>query len=247
MMSTSKSVEQDLAQFAIEAHGGLERWNRFSTVSAHLIQGGVFWGVKGKAGVLDDVTVKIDLRSERVSHWPFGSPDRRSRFEPQRVTLENANGEVIEELIQPRSSFKGHKFETPWTDLQLAYFVGCAMWTYMNTPFFLARPGIQSEEIAPWQEAGETWRRLKVNFPAEIATHSTEQTLYFDQQGLLKRHDYHMDISGDRGAAHYVSDIKKFSGIVFPTKHRIFGLQPDGHAAPEPLVVSIDIDQLVLF
>jgi len=48
MKSTSKAVEQDLAQFAIEAHGGLERWNRFSTVSAHLIQGGVFWGVKGK-------------------------------------------------------------------------------------------------------------------------------------------------------------------------------------------------------
>src|SRR4029077_16845745 len=149
MMSTSKSVEQDLAQFAIEAHGGLERWNRFSTVSAHLIQGGVFWGVKGKAGVLGDVTVKIDHRGERLSRWPFGSPDRRSRFEPQWVALENANGEVIEELLLPRSSFKGHKFRTPWTDLQLAYFVGCAMWTYMNPPFFLARPAIQSEEIAP--------------------------------------------------------------------------------------------------
>ncbi len=247
MKSTSKAVEQDLAQFAIEAHGGLERWNRFSTVSSRLIQGGVFWGVKGKAGVLSDVTIKVDLRGERVSHWPCGSPDRRSRFEPQRVALENVNGEVLEELLQPRSSFKGHTFETPWTDLQLAYFVGCAMWTYMNTPFFLARPGIQSEEIAPWQEAGETWRRLKVHFPAEIATHSKEQTLYFDQQGLLKRHDYHMEISGDIGAAHYVSDIEKFSGIVFPTKHRIFGLQPDGHAAPEPLVVSIDIDRLVLF
>src|SRR5713226_8122721 len=36
----------------------------------------------------------------------------------------------------------------------------------------------------------ETWRRLKVRFPADIATHSTERTLYFDQQGLLKRHDY---------------------------------------------------------
>jgi len=107
MKSKSQAVEQDLAELAIEAHGGLERWNRFSTVSAHLMQSGVFWGIKGKAGVLGDVTVKIDLRSERVSHWPFRSPDRRSRFEPQRVTLENANGEVIEELIQPRSSFKG--------------------------------------------------------------------------------------------------------------------------------------------
>src|SRR5580658_7887422 len=58
MESTSKVVEQDLAQFAIEAHGGLERWNRFNTVSAHLIQGGVFWGAKGKGGALGDVTVK---------------------------------------------------------------------------------------------------------------------------------------------------------------------------------------------
>jgi hypothetical protein len=247
MESASKVVEQDLAQFAIEAHGGLERWSRFSTISAHLIQGGVFWGAKGKADVLRDVTVKVDLRNEKVSHWPFGSEDRRSRFEPQRVALENANGEVIEELLQPRSSFKGHTFETPWTDLQLAYFVGCAMWTYLSTPFFLARPDIQSEEIEQWQEGGETWRRMKVRFPKDIATHSTEQILYFDQQGLLKRHDYHVEISGDIAAAHYVSDIKKFSGIVFPTKHRIFGLQPDGHAAPEPLVVSIDIDQLVLF
>ena len=154
---------------------------------------------------------------------------------------------VIEELLQPRSSFQGHTFETPWSDLQLAYFVGCAMWTYLNTPFLLVRPGIESEEIEPWQEAGETWRRLKVHFPADIATHSKEQTLYFDQQGLLKRHDYDVEISGSTPAAHYVSDLKEFSGIVFPTKHRIFALQPDGHAASEPLVVSIDMDKIVLF
>src|ERR1700689_1985615 len=230
MGSASKVVEQDLAQFAIEAHGGLERWNRFSTISAHLIQGGVFWGAKGKAGVLGDVTVKVDLRNEKVSHWPFGSPDRRSRFEPQRVVLENANGEVLEELLQPRSSFEGHTFQTPWNDLQLAYFVGCAMWTYLNTPFFLVRPGFESEEVEPWQEAGETWRRLKVRFPADIATHSTEQTFYFDQKGLLKRHDYDVEISGGTPAAHCVSDLKECSGIVFPTKHRIFPRQADGHS-----------------
>ena len=236
----------DLATLAIEAHGGLERWNCFTTLSAHLIQGGVFWAVKGKAGVLDDVTVTVDLRNEKVSHWPFGSPDRRSRFEPQRVAFENAAGKVLEELPQPRSSFQGHTFETQWSDLQLAYFVGCAMWTYLNTPFLLARTGVESKELEQWQEAGETWRRLQVHFPVDIATHSTEQTLYFDQKGLLRRHDYHVEISGGIGAVHYVSDIKEVSGIVFPTKHRIFGLQPDGHAAPEPLVVSIDVDHIVL-
>jgi hypothetical protein len=97
-------------------------------------------------------------------------------------------------------------------------------------------------ELEPWQEAGETWRRLKVRFPEDIETHSTEQTLYFDQQGLLKRHDYDVDISGGTPAAHYVSDLKEFSGIVFPTKRRIFPRKPDGHSVPEPLVVSIDLE-----
>jgi len=236
-----------LAKLAIDAHGGLDRWKRFTMLSVHGINGGMLWGAKGKAGVLDDATITVDLRSERVSHWPFGSPDRRSRFAPQRVALENAkDGKVIEELLQPRSSFKGHTLETPWSDLQLAYFAGCAMWTYLNTPFLLGRPGVDSEELEPWQEADETWRRLKVRFPGDIATHSTEQTLYFDQQGLLKRHDYDVEISGGIPAAHYVSDLKEFSGVLFPTKRRIYGRQPDGHSVPEPLVVSIDLDQFVL-
>ena len=44
--------------------------------------------------------ITVDLRHEKALHWPFGSPDRRSRFEPQRVALENANGKVLEELLQ---------------------------------------------------------------------------------------------------------------------------------------------------
>src|SRR5881296_3891799 len=97
-----------------------------------------------------------------------GLPTAGSRFEPQRVALEDTHGHVLEELLQPRSSFKGHSLETPWNDLQLAYFAGCAMWTYLNTPFLLVRPGVESEEVAPWQEAGETWRRLKVRFTSDI-------------------------------------------------------------------------------
>jgi hypothetical protein len=249
LTATYQAVEisaPELAKLAIQAHGGLDRWKRFTTLSVHGINGGVLWGAKGKGGVLDDVTITVDLRNEKVSHWPFGSSDRRSRFEPQRVALEDANGKVVEELFQPRSLFKGHTLETPWSDLQLAYFAGCAMWTYLNTPFLLVRSGVESEEIEPWQEAGETWRRLKVLFPSDIATHSTTQTLYFDQKGLLKRHDYDVEISGGTPAAHYVSDPKEFSGIVFPTKRRIFPRQPDGRSLSEPTVVSIDLDHFVL-
>ena len=54
--------------------------------------------------------------------------------------IENGDGTVFEALDQPRSSFAGHEFETPWSTLQLAYLVGTAMWTYLTQPFTFAMP-----------------------------------------------------------------------------------------------------------
>ena len=235
------------AALAMDAHGGLDRWRRLKTMSARLLQDGVFWTVKGHPSTLHDVHVTVDLRKEWVSHRPFGQPNLHSSFQPDRVAIETDKGDVVEERLKPRESFKGHVFATPWDNLQLAYFAGCAMWTYLNTPFLFATPGVETEELQPWQESGETWRRLKVTFPASIATHSAVQTFYFDQHGLLKRHDYDVEISAGSTAAHYVSELKEFSGIVFPTKRRILPRLPDGKSLPEPLVVSIDLDKIVLF
>ena len=193
----------DLTTFAMDAHGGLDRWRQLKTVSARLVQGGVLWQLKGQNGVLDDVHVTVDLRKEWASHRPFGQPDRRSAFQPDRVAIETSNGDVLEERANPRESFRGHKFDTPWDSLQLAYFAGYAMWTYLNTPFLFALPGVKTKELESWKENGEAWRRLRVTFPERVATHSAEQTFYFDRQGLLKRHDYErarrvIDRIGDR-------------------------------------------------
>ena len=235
-----------LAEFAIKAHGGLVRWQSFQTVSADLVQGGALWALKGKA-VLGKVNVKADLTREWVSHSPFLAADQRSVFEPpRRVAIEKKGGQVLQELHNPRDSFRGHTLETAWSDLQLAYFAGCAIWTYLNTPFLLAKPGVEAEELEPWKEKGETWRRLKVKFPWNIITHSAVQTLYFDQSGLLKRHDYDVEIAGGTPGAHYVDKFVDVSGIVFPTQRRIFPRQPDGKPLSDPLVVSIDLTNIRL-
>jgi len=236
----------DLADLIIDAHGGLERWRTFSTLSAHLLQGGALWSLKGHAGLLDDTNVTVDLRRERASHAPFGDAGRKSSFTPNRVSLQTASGEVISELDAPRQSFAGHTLETPWTELQLAYFAGCAMWTYLNMPFLLASPGVESTRIDPWDEDGETWERLRVRFPAEIVTHSTEQTLYVGADGLLRRHDYDVEIAGNTPGAHYISGYQEVQGIMIPTRRRIFPRQSDGRAMAEPLVVSIDLDRIEL-
>jgi hypothetical protein len=111
-----------LSELAIEAHGGLQRWNQFEQVAADLQQGGVLWSLKGEPETLQQTTVTVGLRQEWASHSPFGAERRRSRFEPGRVALEAADGTVLDELRDPRSSFAGHTLQTPWTDLQLAFF-----------------------------------------------------------------------------------------------------------------------------
>ena len=118
------------------------------TVTARLLQGGVLWTVKGQEGVLADVHLTIDLRKEWVSHRPFGKPDRHSSFQPDRVAIETSDGHLVEERANPRESFRGHAFDTPWDTLQLAYFYGYAMWTYMNTPFLFALPGVRGGRAA---------------------------------------------------------------------------------------------------
>jgi hypothetical protein len=234
----------DLLETVIAAHGGLERWGELDAISARLVQGGALWALKGQQGVLDDVYARATLHQERESHHPFGAPDRRSAFTPQRVAIETTGGDVVEVLEEPRASFAGHALETPWTSLQLAYFVGTAMWTYLTQPFTFALDGFKTRELDPWHEGGEEWRRLHVVWPHYLATHSTEQTLYVGPDGLFRRHDYDVEIAGGTQGAHYISDYTSVAGIMIPGQHRIYPRSPDGQALSEPLIVSIDVSEV---
>lgn len=128
--------------------------------------------------------------------------------------------------------------------MRFIYFASYSMWTYLTVPFSLTWAGFQAAEIEPWHEQGETWRRLKVKFPPHIASRSTEQTFYFGNDGLLRRHDYVVEISGHFPAAHYVSDYKGVSGIMVPRKRRVFARQPDNTPALDTVIISIDLSDI---
>ncbi|WP_064707241.1 hypothetical protein [Rhizobium bangladeshense] len=231
----------NLVDLAIQAHGGFDRFNAFSSLTAKLHQGGILWGLKGKPTVLEDCHVRVDLRDERVSHWPFAPTMNHSVFTPSRVAIETPDGAVVEELVDPRSSFEGYEMETHWSNPQVAYFAGYTMWTYLTSPFILKRPGVVSDEIEPWQENGETWRRLHVCFPDDIATHSRAQTFYFNPEGLLVRHDYEVDIQGRNAAARYLTDYVEIDGISLPSRMRIFPRGSNNTPLAAPLIVSVDL------
>ncbi len=103
-----------------------------------------------------------------------------------------------------------------------------------------------SHEIEPWQENGQTWRRLEVTFPDTIATHNRDQVFYFDADGMQRRMDYAAVVTGNPPIAHYTDEHKTFEGIVIPTRRRVYRRNPDGTADKSVAVITLDIDNIRL-
>ena len=110
------------------------------------------------------------------------------------------------------------------------------------------RAAVQSgrKELEPWGEDGEIWRRLHAVFARRIASHSAHQLFYFGPNGLLRRHDYHMEIVGNTAAADYAGDHQALDGISFQTLRRTVRREPDARTLPEPALLTIDIGQVTV-
>lgn len=71
----------DISTLAMDAHGGLDRWRKFKTVSALLLQGGVLCPLKGQDGILRDVHITVDCKrsGRHIAH--SGSADAAGWFD----------------------------------------------------------------------------------------------------------------------------------------------------------------------
>lgn len=233
-----------LLEKVLQAHGGLDRWWGFSRVNAAIVTGGALWAIKGLVQDPNPREMTVWLHEERASVTPYGKPEWHTEFAPGRIAIVNASGEMVSERIEPRKAFAGHDMNTPWDLLHRAYFNGYALWTYLTTPFLLAMPGVEVDEIEPWREGGETWRVLRARFPNEIASHSTVQDFFFGDDLLLRRHDYNVDVAGGFDAAQLVFDYIEADGIRLPSKRRAYTRAPDRQVRFDPLMVSIDISDV---
>jgi hypothetical protein len=235
----------ELLNLAVKAHGGLERWNEVKSVRMQASITGAIWHVKGKPDYLKNIVMTADTKSELVT-TEFPGQNKLSIFVPNRIVMEKLDGTVIGTRDEPERSFEGHKRETPWDDIHVTYFSGEALWTYLTTPFLYTYQGFKTEEIASIQVETETWRRLKVTFPDYIKSHTREQISCFGPDGLLRRHDYTVDILGGATGLNYASEYRDVDGIIFPTKRRIYAWEGDYQLVKEPLLVAIDVGEITL-
>src|ERR1043166_5368777 len=138
-------VMNQLLAKILEAHGGVDRWREYQKVEASIVSGGGLFPLKGIPQDPTPRRMTVWLHQQRSSVRPYGKPDQRTMFTPERIAIEKLDGTLVSERHAPRDSFAGHQMSTPWDPLQRAYFNGYALWTYLTTPFLLAMDGVDIE------------------------------------------------------------------------------------------------------
>lgn len=231
----------DLLESALTAHGGLERWNKISSITVSASITGAFWHVKHQGDAMKNIRFEVGTTRQRLA-MDFIGQDKRTVFEPSRVVKQRADGELTEARDHPAASFEGQQFETPWDDLHLAYFTGEALWTYLTMPFVFAGDGFAAEEIDPIEAGGETWRRLKVTYPEYIDTHCREQIACFGPDGLLRRHDFSIDLLGGAPSQLLATGYRDVDGIIVPTVRRAYAEE----LGPDRPMVAIDMGEITI-
>ena len=233
----------DLLALAVGAHGGLGRWNRLKRLTATASITGALWQLKRTADLLTQVSVEALVHQQEVTTHLVGR-NRRLVFTSQRVASETEDGRLLEARDDPRAAFCGQRQETAWDELHVAYFNSYALWTYLTIPFLYTYPGFATEELPPWHEDGETWHPLKATFPDSVASHNREQVSYFGEDGLLRRHEYTVDIMDGARGVNYASDYRDVDRIQVPTTRRVYAYDDRKNKLSAPLLVAIDFGEI---
>lgn len=236
-------TERPLLELAIEGHGGLDRWNAADEIAVRVSSGGFAFASKFQGRAVRDAEVRVATDGQRTVISPYPAAGKRGVFDRGKVRIETDDGRIVAARDDPRPAFRDLRHLLWWDRLDILYFGGFALWTYLSLPFVLSRPGYATRELPPWREGAEGWRRLAVAFPADVHTHCREQVLYFDALGRLRRHDYTAEpFGGWAKAAHYCMDHRELDGIVVPTRRRVFPRRRNNRPLPHPVLVWIELE-----
>ena len=229
-----------LLKLALEAHGGLNAWNKFESLQATVSIGGALWDQKQLPGLFKNTRVELKLQHQYVTTH-LVDLDERIVFTPPQISLETESGSLLDMRIDPRSAFAGQSADSKWDKLHAGYFSSYALWGYLTNPFLFTYPGFEAHEIEPWHEDGERWRVLQVTFPDEYAAHTRTQYSYFGEDGLLRRHLYTVDVLGGAQGANYAAGYCAVAGVMVATRRRVVAYDDARQKVPAPVLVSIDL------
>jgi hypothetical protein len=233
-----------LLEDALGASGGLDLWRQMSRYTVHMSVGGVFCSRKCRSARLKDLVVEGSTDQQALEINGFSGLNQRALYRPDWVALEGPDGQLLKERKAPPQELRERLRTSIWDELELAYYSGYSIWNYIAAPFVLAEPDVTTEELEPGGARADNWRRLRVRFPPRLMTHSSEQTFYFDRDGVLRRLDYTTEHEDTR-IAQLFSGHQRFSGILVPTLSRSLPIAPEGLSPAKRSLVDIEIFDVV--
>ena len=229
-----------LLEEVLDAHGGADRWQTVSELCVDVSAGGLAVASKFQRHGLRDLVARVSTDVQRVVFAPYPSRGHRGVFDRGAVRIEADDGSLVRQRLEPRAELGSHRHLLWWDHLDLLYFGGSSLWTYLTSPFIFASPRFQVQALDPWPERGEIWRPLEVTFPAELHTHSQKQVFYFGPDGLIRRQDYTAEEFGTWArSAHYCDAHRDFNGLVMPTRRRVFLRRADNRSRRHPVLIWI--------
>ena len=84
-----------------------------------------------------------------------------------------------------------------------------------------------------------------MSFPNAIASHGREQISYFGPDGLLRRHEYRVDVLGGAPGLNYAHEFREVDGVSVAMKRRIYAFDRYKRKIPDSVLVAIDIHEIV--
>lgn len=212
-----------LLERSIARHGGWARWREAGGVSLVPVSiGGALPRMKG-LGRTFPVPTRIELwpREAVAIFRDYPAVGYVGAFASGAVELASADGPAAARATDPRRSFEGWAKYRRWSPLDALYFFGYALTHYQGLPFTLV--DAQPVRLRAARVEGRRVQGVEVEIPPHVHTHSRRQTFYFDDDGLLCRHDYVAEVVGRwaRGA-HLWEDIGAVHGLPVARRRRVY-------------------------
>ena len=228
---------RNIAERAEQRHGG---WSRFSALRSIRVEveqlGGPLPWIKLRHRSAAPRSIAVFPHQDRTEFLDYPRTGQRGVCEGTGVRLfaESAPQKPLSHSEQHRQTFSGLRKYRRWDALDTLYFFGCALRTYLSVPFLCSR--LKLLQVSSVHDLGQTLHGLSVEFPTHYESHGPRQTFYFDDSGLLRRHDYCAEIVGSWAhGSHYSDDYQESGGI--PLAHKRWVVARIGsHPTPIPVL-----------
>lgn len=225
-----------------DAHGGLDRWQRLDRIDLTLSTDGQAFTMRKVSGKMRDKRIEVYPHQFKTVIHDFPKVGSIATWEGDRVTIQPPGTQPALVRENARAHFSTREGRSRWDDLDLAYFVGYAIWNYMNFPFVL-----NDEQISV--EAAKLGGRpmLDVQYPEGFPAHSRRQFFMLTKDGRLVRQDYVAEVLGDWAtAANRCQQSQTVDGLVFYTKRKILPSVGRSCSMPFPNMLWIEVKDLKL-